>query len=355
MSASMRATSSLAHTHTNRKLLSICIPTFNRASYLPETLESLLPQLSPEVELLVYDTGSRDGTREWMAALVRQHPQVRFFSLETRLGIDETLLLLLQESAGEYIWFFGSDDMLKPGAVEIIRQRILEAAEKPALIFLNHEVVDDSGELLIPARIARQQDKVFQRGSECAAWLGLNLGFISACIFRRGEDVPPSIAKEFVGSLWLGLFLNLRSLSGRRPALYVGQPLVSARRNPANTYDYGKVFFRDASRVFWATSQHGLGWFTVWLAMNKTVRTMYSRFAVGWRCDNPVEFRRTFPTMLRTCWKYPWFWLLIFPLALVPARLVRALRDALRRRRESRNARLESAWASVRGAGTGAS
>jgi FkbM family methyltransferase len=336
VSAFLKTSEDSARANPGKKLLSICIPTFNRASYLPETLESICTQLSPDVELLVYDTGSTDGTQELMARLQRECPRIHFFSLDTRRGVDETLLLLLEQSSGEYVWFFGSDDILKARAIEIIRQRILESAERPALIYVNHEVVNNSGKLLIPSHIRSQKDRLFRDGRKCAAWLGLNLGYISSCIFRR-EAGGATAAKEFVGSLWLGLYLNLKSLSSRRPALYIGQPLVSARRNPANTYDYGKVFFRDASHVFWSTRRHGLGWFTVWLAMNKTVRTIYSRFSVAWRCDNRAEFRNTFPVMLGTCWKYPWFWLLIFPVRLVPPGILRIVRNRLRQWRDDRN------------------
>lgn len=326
-----------SRTQTAAKLLSICIPTYNRASYLPETLGSLLPQLSFDVELLVYDTGSTDGTQELMERLLNEFPRLRFFSLDARHGVDETMLLLLEQSSGEYVWFFGSDDVMKPGAVEIVRQRILESSERPALVYVNHEIVDDSGKLLVPSHVGRQKDREFRDGRRCAAWLGLHLGYISSCIFRRENARPVNAAREFVGSLWLGLFLNLRSLSRRRRAIYIGQPLVSARRNPANTYDYAEVFFRGASEVFWAARRHGLGWFTIYRAMNKTVRTIYSRFSVAWRCDDPVQLGRTFPVMLRTCWMYPWFWLLIVPVRLAPVRVTRAFRDRLRRWRERRN------------------
>ncbi|HKN62218.1 MAG TPA: FkbM family methyltransferase [Candidatus Acidoferrales bacterium] len=319
------------------KLLSICIPTFNRASYLPETLGGLLPQLSSDVELLVYDTGSTDGTQELMERLLKEFPRLRFFSLDTRHGVDETMLLLLEQSSGEYVWFFGSDDVMKPGAVEIVRRRILESSERPALVYVNHEIVDDSGRLLIPSHVGRQKDREFRDGRRCAAWLGLHLGYISSCIFRRENAKPVTAAREFVGSLWLGLFLNLRSLSRRGRAIYIGQPLVSARRNPANTYDYAAVFFRGASEVFWAARRHGLGWFTIYRAMNKTVRTIYSRFSVAWRCDDPAELHRTFPVMLRICWMYPWFWWLIVPVRFAPSRLVRAIRDRLLARRHARN------------------
>jgi glycosyltransferase involved in cell wall biosynthesis len=334
-------------------LISICIPVYNRARYLPEAIESLAPQLNKDVELLVYDTGSTDGTRELMEAFERRFSEIRFFSLETKRGFDETALLLLEQCRGEYVWFFGSDDVLREGAIDAVRSRILQL--QPSFIYLNHEIVDDAGRLLIRSHVGRSKDREFRTGEQCVAWLGLYLGYISACVFRRSPGWSLSEAKEFNGSLWMGLYLNLLSLAQGGPAHYIGQPMLRARRNPGNIYNYGEVFCRRASRVFWNAREHGIGWFTIYRAMNRTVRMFYLRFSVAQRSDDPAELNRAFPTMLRTCWIYPWFWLLVVPVRVAPARLTRTLRDHLRRWRESRNARLESTWARTRDPRTGVS
>ena len=339
---SRAADSIAASSGQNGVLLSICIPTFNRARYLPETLESLTAQLAPGAELLVYDTGSTDGTAELMQEFTRRFPAIRFFHLSERRGIDETLLLLLGEARGEYVWYFGSDDTLKPGAVESVLRRILASPIRPSLVFLNHEVVDDSGRLLIARNLPATRDRTFSDGRRAAAWLALHLGFVSACIFRR--TAPPAEASEFVGSLWVGAYLNLRSLAAGGPALYVGSPQVRARRNPGNVYDYGEVFCRQASRVFWSARRLGIGWFTLYRAMNRTVRLFHLRFVISRRCDDAAGLRRVFPAMRRVCWKYPWFWLLVVPARLCPPRVARALRDALRTRRARQSKRIDSRW-----------
>ncbi len=319
------------------KLISICIPTYNRARWLAAALESLLPQMGSDTELLVYDTGSTDGTDELMADYVHRFPAIRFFSLDTKRGFDETLLLLLEQCRGEYVWFFGSDDVLGEGAVDSIRRRILQTEPRPSLVYLNHDVVDDAGKLLISQNVGRSVDREFRDGRQCIAWLGLYLGYISSCIFRRDDFFPVASAAEFIGSLWMGLHLNLWSLSKGGPALYVAEPMVRAHRNPENVYDYGEIFCRRASQVFWHARKLGIGRLTIYRAMNRTVRSFYLPFCVFQRCDNSAEFNRAFPAMLRASWAYPWFWLLIAPLRFVPSQLVRVIRNYLRGHRDRRN------------------
>lgn len=326
---------------TREKLISICIPTFNRASYLPEALESILPQLGPDVELLVYDTGSTDGTPDLMKQFLRRFPSIQFFSLETKRGFDETALLLLQHARGEYVWLFGSDDVLHEGAVDLIRRRILESPVRPSFLFLNHQIVDHEGKLLIPLNVRRSRDREFRDSRSCVAWLGLHLGYISACVFRRDPALLIERAKTFCGSHWMGMHLNLWSISRGGLALYIGRPLIRARRNPGNVYDYGEVFCRRVSHVFWSARKYGIGWATIYRAMNRSVRVFHLRYAVSRRCEDPAELDRALPAMFRACWAYPWFWLLIVPVRLIPTRLARAVRDRLRRWRTQRNARLE--------------
>ena len=51
--------------------LSICIPTYNRAKYLPTALDSILEQITERVEIAICDNGSIDATPEIVAAIVK--------------------------------------------------------------------------------------------------------------------------------------------------------------------------------------------------------------------------------------------------------------------------------------------
>jgi glycosyltransferase involved in cell wall biosynthesis len=324
------------------KLISICIPTFNRASYLGEAIESILPQIGRDTELLVYDTGSTDHTRDLMKQFTKQSANIRYLRLETRLGVDETLLLLLEESRGEYVWFFGSDDVLKEGTVQKIRERILQTPERPALIYVNHEVVDIKRRLLIASQVGTQRDREYSEGWRAVPWLGMNLGYISACVLHRGRALAVRSASEFVGSRWVSMHLYLCSLLSGGSLQYIGQPLFEARRNPSACAEYAEVFVRQADRILRDARHRGFPWNAIYRTRERICRSQYLRFVFSWRCDNPDELARTFPEILRAFWMCPSLWFLLLPVRMVPPRLARAVRDSLRRWRERRNARLGS-------------
>ncbi len=321
------------------KLISFCIPTYNRAKYLRRTLESMLSQVGPDVELVISDNGSTDDTH----ALVRRYQQIFPHLLYVRnganLGYDLNLLRCLKLARAEYVWFFGSDDLLNEGAVETVRRRIREARTRPALVYLNHQVVDNQGTLLIANQIGREEDGEFPSGSACVARLGLHLGYMSALVLRRQDCLLQAADTECVGSGWIHLHLVLGCLRAGGAIAYVGRPLVRARRSVSLDYDLTDRFVQGANRVFWRARRHGYRWFTIYRAMNHTVRSHFVPVVLAWRCDNPRELERFFLALLRDCWMYPWFWLLAVPGRFIPRWLAVTLRQGVRWLRARRNRR----------------
>lgn len=116
-------------------ILSICIPTYNRISYLRELLDGLLSQIrdlpKDQVEVLVSDNASTDGTAESLKAL--KSPSIRWWTNPQNIGGDRNFLKLIRESNGDYIWLIGDDDIVPEGAVLKVLRLLNE--ENPDLLF----------------------------------------------------------------------------------------------------------------------------------------------------------------------------------------------------------------------------
>ncbi len=94
-------------------LVSVIIPCFNQAYFLPEAIESALAQTHSRIEVVVVDDGSPDDT----AKVVTCYPDVRYVWQPNR-GLGGARNAGFQVSKGEYVLFLDADDRLRPKAIE---------------------------------------------------------------------------------------------------------------------------------------------------------------------------------------------------------------------------------------------
>jgi glycosyltransferase involved in cell wall biosynthesis len=97
-------------------LVSVIIPTFNRAECLPFAIESVLSQSFTETEILVSDDGSTDNTAQVVAAI--NDPRVRFLPHEENTGAAAARNRGIQQSNAPFIALLDSDDVWLEGKLE---------------------------------------------------------------------------------------------------------------------------------------------------------------------------------------------------------------------------------------------
>ena len=166
-------------------VLSICIATYNRGKFISETLDSILIQMQPGVELIVVDGASPDNTPEVMAQYVMRNPEIRYYREQENSGIDKDYDKALGYAAGEYCWLMTDDDLLQPSAVE----RVLDAIKNsPGLVVVNAEIrnANFSG-VLQDRRWSLTEDKQYEVGQIKTFFreAGNYLSFIGAVVIRR--------------------------------------------------------------------------------------------------------------------------------------------------------------------------
>jgi glycosyltransferase involved in cell wall biosynthesis len=96
-----------------RSLISVVIPCYKQAHFLPEAIESVLAQTYPAVEAIVVDDGSPDDTRQ----IASRYPAVRYLRQHNQ-GRAEARNAGFRACGGEYLIFLDADDRLTPVAVE---------------------------------------------------------------------------------------------------------------------------------------------------------------------------------------------------------------------------------------------
>ncbi len=113
-------------------VLSICIPTYNRAELLRSAIHSLayqINELGDEVELVVSDNCSTDNSRDVVERVQQQCP-IRYHRNAENVGAMRNILSLVREHArGEFCWVIGDDEMIRDGGVRKLLQAIKEHSD----------------------------------------------------------------------------------------------------------------------------------------------------------------------------------------------------------------------------------
>ena len=113
--------------------VSVLVPTFNRANYIAECLDSLLAQTMPALEIILIDDGSEDGTAQLLKAYGQR---IRYFRKDNG-GKPTAVNLGLSLAQGELIWIFDDDDVALPLAIES-RVLAIAAAPEAGFVFSSH-------------------------------------------------------------------------------------------------------------------------------------------------------------------------------------------------------------------------
>lgn len=131
--------------------VSIILPTFNQARFLPAAIRSVLAQTFSRFELIVVNDGSTDGTAEYLASLT--DPRIHVIHQENR-RLPKALNAGFEIAAGKYLTWISSDNSCAPIFLEAL-VAALEANPEAAMANSAFAWVDDEGRI---TRIHRDQD-----------------------------------------------------------------------------------------------------------------------------------------------------------------------------------------------------
>lgn len=131
-------------------LVSILIPTRNRVGYLRESLASAQAQRRVDVEILVSDDGSTDGTHEFVREIAARDSRVRLLTGNPTPGIFENTTYLIQQMSGDVFTVLADDDMLDPEFCGLLAAP-MAAEPEVRLTFCDHRIIDAEGRLLTGA------------------------------------------------------------------------------------------------------------------------------------------------------------------------------------------------------------
>lgn len=230
--------------------LSICIPTYNRKDLLRQTLLSLLPQLSEEMEIVVSDNASIDGTDTMIAELMRRYAQIRYHRWPENMGADRNYLRAVEAAHGEYCWLFGSDDLVQPGAVNRVLGLLADHCD--IYLFNRMEWYEDKDRQFptywlrqsVPSRVFDfTEDDARREYFDSALEVGALFGYLSSIVVRRAAWFSIRYDESYTGTAYSHAFILLSLIKAGCRLRYDSRHLVDCRLGN-DSFGQGGVFRR---------------------------------------------------------------------------------------------------------------
>lgn len=125
-------------------LISVIIPVHNTEQYISCCLESVLSQSFTNIELILVDDGSKDGSGTICDEYAKKDHRIRVFHKENG-GVSSARNLGLDNVRGEWVYFVDSDDELLPGSLQTLVDGITEDVD---IVGGGYERFGSNGELL---------------------------------------------------------------------------------------------------------------------------------------------------------------------------------------------------------------
>jgi glycosyltransferase involved in cell wall biosynthesis len=133
--------------------VSVGLPVFNGANYVAEAISSILGQTYQDIELLIQDNASTDGTSEICRELARKDPRVSYVRNPENIGAVPNYNLVFERARGRYFKWAAHDDICAPTFLERC-VAVLEAEPSVVLCSGQTRLINDDGSPLAydPAR-----------------------------------------------------------------------------------------------------------------------------------------------------------------------------------------------------------
>lgn len=228
--------------------LSICIPTYNFGTFIGDTLDSILPQLTPEVEIVVFDGGSKDQTADEVQKRQVISNRLIYFRQDYRGGIDRDIESNVALARGDYCWLFSADDIMQPGAIAYV----LDALKSEMDIYLCEHILCDfhvrpirpyppfknfHGARTFDFSDPKHRSDYFGSAKTSEAFFSFMAGPIFKVARWRSVDAPES----FRGTCWIVAGHLLFGMNQGMRLHYLSKPLLLKRGENDSFADRGRV------------------------------------------------------------------------------------------------------------------
>lgn len=317
---------------SGQKLLTIAVPTYNRAAYLDTCLLHITQQLcgyESLVEIMVSDNCSTDNTSEIAQSYFNDSIDYKYVKNDDNIGADRNFLQCFSLANGKYVLIFGDDDILLDGALATIIT-ILQEGEY-GVVYLNSYGFQK--DYLAEAPATRKDGVIYCHTSEqFLKKVNYWVTFASGNICNKSllpADFDPG---KYINTNLVQVYWYLSAILAAKQNVYVSELLVAAKSANTGGYKLCEVFGKNFSSIFDYFIEKGISANNFDIIKRNLVLSFFPNLILLLRSGSSgfkLEAEDYYNDLIPVFRKYPYFWIVTVPAIKAPVAIARIWMRAL--------------------------
>ncbi len=308
------------------KLLTIAIPTYNRAPYLEQSLSHICWQLKKNkscVEILVSDNNSTDNSSEIVNKYISKGFTIKYIKNRENIGSDKNFLQCFIMANSKYVLILGDDDILLDGSIEKILD-ILEGGNY-GIVHLSSYGFVNNFILERPIRYLKGYI-VYNNLKKFIRKVNYFLTFTSVNIINKSLVPPNSDLEEFINTNLIQLGWTFPALLNSQKNVFVREYLIAAKLYNSGGYRLCEVFGVNFNKISYAFISKGVNREFFEIVNKKLLSRFFPANVIRSRMDIIKTKKEDYYKVLYPLYKgYIYFWIFTLPAIVLPRRIAYSL------------------------------
>lgn len=304
------------------KILSICIPTYNRKSFLERSINALMPQLCDELEVLISNNCSSDDTDEYCKTL---DPRIKYYKQPENIGADNNFLWLMDNAIGKYVLILSDDDFLAVNAVSKLIKFLKD--KEYGLAVINAKSFFSNGSISNTIYNCDKNIEYTEENiSEFLIQVGLYLTFISGLIFNSDLLHKVTNKKQYNNTFLLQTCVALKCLEYNKKTAIINEVCCISQYDNSSGYNIYKVFVENWRKVLFGIGKSsGLPKKTLTNIYNNTLGSLVLNYLIKDRLGVVPFETSNKDKYFSKIWRFKNAWLKIYPARIMPKFILRKI------------------------------
>ena len=311
-------------------LLSICIPTYNRAHYLDECLAVIVFQLEQnpdffeKIEIVVSDNASTDNTAEVVSKYQNKFNNIKYFRNSANLGADKNYINSVLKANGAYGWIIGDDDFIVNGGLEFV-VKFLEK-NKVSMLTVNCRSFLSMDDVKIKREDITDDFVIFSHSHNDFFKDGYCVGILCTMIFDRNIWINTDRTCYGTGWSYYEIALKMLAQSGL-PAAHLKYPVAIVREDCAWVKNGAEIFtFIGWKQTLGRMASYGYDRDFINFSLSKFPNRLFTILLMAKGHDLNCSFAN-YKLIFSEFRNYPLRLFLAFILYIVPNKAIKLIRD----------------------------